>query len=122
MRTSSSRVARRLGAGAVAALVPLLGACGSTSVSRHVSFVESGGRTRFNAGAITVTKGDTLKLIVGNLTPTLQDFTVDALRIERTVKPDETVEVDLKPPRSGTYLLYSRNDRSVSPVSIVVPQ
>jgi len=103
------------------ALLVGLAACGSPTVSRRVTFVETNGRARFDAGTITVTKGDTLKLTVGNRTGTLQDFTVDGLGIERTVEPDKVVTVDIDAKRSGTYRVYSKSDQSLDPLSIVVP-
>jgi heme/copper-type cytochrome/quinol oxidase subunit 2 len=116
-----SRTARCIGPGALVAVLVALTACGSPTVSRRVAFIEKEGRTGFDAAAITVTKGDTLKLSVGNRTGTLQDFTVDGLGIERTVEPDRVVTVDIEAKRSGTYRVYSKDDQSLEPLSIVVP-
>ena len=116
-----SRAARTIGAGVIVALLVALAACGSPNVSRRVAFVETNGRARFDTGAITVTKGDTLALTVGNRTGTLQDFTVDDLGIERTVQPDTAVTVEIEAKRSGTYRVYSKSDQSLDPLSIVVP-
>jgi heme/copper-type cytochrome/quinol oxidase subunit 2 len=115
-----SRAARSIGPGALLALL-VLAACGSPTVSRRVAFVETNGRAGFNAGSITVTQGDTLKLEVGNRTDTLQDFTVDGLGIERTVEPDKVVTVEIEAKRPGTYRVYSKNDQGLEPLSIVVP-
>lgn len=116
-----SRAARSTGAAALLALLAALAACGSSTVARRVAFVETNGRATFNAKAITVTKGTTLKLTVGNRTGTLQDFTVEKLGIERTVEPDKVVTVDIDAKRSGTYRVYSKDNQSLDPLSIVVP-
>jgi hypothetical protein len=121
LTVNPSRAVRSIGRGALLALLVALAACGSPTVSRRVTFVETNGRARFDAGTITVTKGDTLKLTVGNRTGTLQDFTVDGLGIERTVEPDKVVTVDIDAKRSGTYRVYSKSDQSLDPLSIVVP-
>jgi hypothetical protein len=116
------RARRAIGPGALGALLLIaLAACGSPTVSRRVAFVESNGRPRFDSSAITVTKGDTLKLTVGNRTDTRQEFVVDGLDIERTVEPDSAVTVEIKARRSGTYRVYSKRDQSLDPLSIVVP-
>ena len=119
-----SRAARPIGPAALIAVlvvVVALAACGSSTVARRVTFVETNGQARFDAAAITVTKGDTLKLTVGNRTGTLQDFTVDDLGIDRTVEPDQNVTVEIDAKRSGTYRVYSKSDQSLDPLSIVVP-
>jgi hypothetical protein len=104
------------------ALALLVVACGSSTVSRTIAFVERDGRTRFDAASLTVTKGDTLRLTVRNATKTLQDFSIEGFRVERTVRPDDKVTVELEADRSGTYLVRSNSDRSVAPVTIVVPR
>ena len=96
-------------------------ACGSPTVSRRVAFVDTNGKTQFNARTITVTSGDTLKLTVGNRTDALQDFTVDGLDVEHTLEPDEAVTVEIKAEKPGTYRVYSETDQSLDPLSIVVP-
>jgi hypothetical protein len=116
-----SRAARSIGPGMILAVLVALVACGSPTISRRVAFVETNGRARFDSEAITLTKGDTLELTVGNRTDTLQDFTVDGLGIERTVEPDKAVTVEIEAKRSGIYRVYSRNDQSLDPLSIVVP-
>ena len=116
-----SRAARSIGPAALIASLAVLTACGSSTVARRVAFVETNGRTSFNAKAITVTKGTTLKLTVGNRTGSLQDFTVDSLGIERTVEPEKVVTVDIDAKRSGVYRIYSKSDESLDPLSIVVP-
>ena len=124
LTVNPSRAARPIGPVAlVAALVGLvaIAACGSSTVARRVALVETNGQTRFDAAAITVTRGATLKLTVGNRTGTLQDFTVDNLGIDRTVEPDKTVTVDIDAKRSGTYRVYSKSDQSLDPLTIVVP-
>ena len=116
-----SRAARSIAPVALLAVLMALAACGASTVSRRVTFVETNGQARFDAGAITVTKGDTLKLTVGNRTNNVQDFTVDNLGIERTVEPDKNITVEIHAKRSGTYRVYSPSDRSLDPLSIVVP-
>jgi hypothetical protein len=111
-------------AGALAALVlVLLAACGgsSTTLSRRVAFIESDGSPRLSATAITVVRGDTLKLTVGNLTDAPQQFTVDGFGIERTIEPDGAVTVEIEAKDSGTYRMYSERNRDIDPLSIVVP-
>jgi hypothetical protein len=115
------RSARSIGPGALLAVLVVLAACGSPTVSRRVAFVETNGQAHFDSAAITVTRGDTLKLTVGNRTDTLQDFTVDDLGIEHTVEPDRTVTVVIEAKRPGTYRVYSKNDQSLDPLNIVVP-
>ncbi len=121
LTVKAPRALRSIGPVALLTLLVVLAACGSSTVSRRISFVETNGRPRFDAGAITVTKGDTLKLTVGNRTGTLQDFTVEGLGIERTVEPDKVVTVDIDAKRSGTYRVYSKNNQSLDPLTIVVP-
>jgi len=121
LTVKASRASRVIGPVALLTLLVALAGCGSSTVSRRISFVETNGRPRFDAGAITVTKGDTLKLTVGNRTGTLQDFTVEGLGIERTVEPDKVVTVDIDAKRSGTYRVYSKNNQSLDPLTIVVP-
>ena len=121
LTVNPSRAARSIGPVALLAVLVVLAACGSSTVSRRVTFVETNGRARFDAGAITVTKGDKLKLTVGNRTGTVQDFTVDKLGIARTVDPDRTVTVEIDAKRSGTYRMYSQSDESLDPLTIVVP-
>jgi hypothetical protein len=122
LTVNSSRAARAMGPVALlAVLVALAAACGASTVSRRVTFVETNGQARFDTGAITVTKGDTLELTVGNRTGTVQDFTVDNLGIQRSVGPDRTVTVEIDAKRSGTYRMYSPSDQSLDPLSIVVP-
>ena len=104
-----------------ALLLVTLAACGSSTVSRRVSFVETNGEIRFDTGALTVTKGDTLKLTVGNRTDAPQEFTVDGFNIERTVAPDAAVTVDIKARESGTYRVSSQRNPGLDPISIVVP-
>ena len=116
-----SRAARSIAPVALLAVLMALAACGASTVSRRVTFVETNGQARFDAGAITVTKGDTLKLTVGNRTNNVQDFTVDSLGIERTVEPDKNITVEIHAKRSGTYRMYSPSDQSLDPLSIVVP-
>jgi plastocyanin len=115
------RAARVIGPVALVAVLMALAACGSPTVARRVSIVETNGRARFDSAAITVTNGDTLELTVGNRTGTLQDFTVEGLGIERTVAPDTAVTVDIEAKRPGTYRVYSKNDQSLDPLSIIVP-
>ena len=115
------RAARSIGPGALLAVLLALAACGSPTVSRHVAFVESNGQAAFDSESITVTQGDTLELSVGNRTGTLQDFTVDGLGIERTVAPDSVVTVEIEAKRPGTYRVYSKNNQSLDPLSIIVP-
>ena len=109
----------------LAALVGLLlvglVACGSPTVARRVAFVDADGQTQFNARTITVTRGDTLKLTVGNRTDTTQDFTVDGLNIEHTLEPDEAVTVEIKTERPGTLRVHSNSDQNLDPLAIVVP-
>jgi hypothetical protein len=121
LTVKASRASRVIGPVALLTLLVAPAACGSSTVSRRISFVETNGRPRFDAGAITVTKGNTLKLTVGNRTGTLQDFTVEGLGIERTVEPDKVVTVDIDAKRSGTYRVYSKNNQSLDPLTIVVP-
>ena len=121
LTVNPSRAARSIAPVALLAVLMALAACGASTVSRRVTFVETNGQARFDAGAITVTKGDTLKLTVGNRTNNVQDFTVDNLGIERTVEPDKTITVEIQAKRSGTYRVYSPSDRSLDPLSIVVP-
>jgi hypothetical protein len=113
------RRARRLGVLGVLALV-VLAACGSSTLSRRVSFVERDGETRFDTASITVTKGDTLKLTVINRTEARQVFTVDALDVQRSVAPDSAVTVEFPADRPGTYRVSSPRN-GVDPLSIVVP-
>ena len=115
------RSARSIGPAALLAVLLALAACGSPTVSRRVAFVETNGQARFDSAAITVTQGDTLKLTVGNRTDTLQDFTVDDLGIERTVAPDRAVTVEIEAKQPGTYRVYSKNDQSLDPLTIVIP-
>ena len=121
LTVNPSRAARSIGPVALLAVLVVLAACGSSTVSRRVTFVETNGTARFDTGAITVTKGDKLKLTVGNRTGTVQDFTVDKLGIARTVDPDRTVTVEIDAKRSGTYRMYSQSDESLDPLTIVVP-
>ena len=122
MHTATRRVTRPIGPCALLALLVVsLAACGSSTVSRRVSFVESNGEIRFDSASLTVTKGETLKLTVGNRAGTRQEFAIDGLNIERTVAPDSAVTVDIKAKRPGTYRMYSKQDRSIDPISIVVP-
>jgi plastocyanin len=121
LTVNPSRAARSIAPVALLAVLMALAACGASTVSRRVTFVETNGQARFDAGAITVTQGDTLKLTVGNRTDNVQDFTVDNLGIERTVEPDKNITVEIHPKRSGTYRVYSPSDRSLDPLSIVVP-
>ena len=58
---------------------------------------------------------------MGNRADTRQEFTIDGLNIERTVAPDSAVTVDIKAKTPGTYRMYSKQDRSIDPISIVVP-
>jgi plastocyanin len=117
-RRNAVRARRLCALGAVALAV--LTACGSSSLSRRVAFVESNGETRFDTSSITVTKGDTLKLTVINRTPARQVFAVDALNVQRSVAPDTAVTVDIPAKRSGTYRVSSPRI-GVDPLSIVVP-
>lgn len=122
MHTTTRRVTLSIGPCALLALLVVsLVACGSSTVSRRVSFVESNGEVRFDSAALTITKGETLKLTVGNRADTRQQFTIDGLDIERTVEPDSAVTVDIKAKKPGTYRMYSKQDRSIDPISIVVP-
>jgi hypothetical protein len=118
----------RLRAGSAAGLSALAGllvaatvSCGSPTVARRVAFVDSEGRAQFNSHTITITKGDTLKLTVGNRTDTRQQFTIEGAGTEHTVGPDEAVTVEIKAERSGTYRVYSASDQRLRPLTIVVP-
>jgi hypothetical protein len=105
----------------VGVLVSVAVACGSPTVSRRVAFVDSDGRVEFDARSITVTKGDTLRLTVGNRTDTRQDFTVDGIDVEHALEPDEAVTIEIKAERHGTYRVYSASDQGLRPLTIVVP-
>ena len=121
LTVNPSRAARSIGPIALIAVLVTLAGCGTSTVSRRVTFVETNGQSGFDTASITVTKGDTLKLTVGNRTDTVQDFTVDNLGIARAVAPDRTVTVDIDAKRSGTYRMYSPSDQSLDPLTIVVP-
>jgi hypothetical protein len=121
LTVNPSRAARSIGPIALIAVLVTLAGCGTSTVSRRVTFVETNGQSGFDTASITVTKGDTLKLTVGNRTDTVQDFTVDNLGIARAVAPDRTVTVDIDAKRSGTYRMYSPSDQSLDPITIVVP-
>jgi hypothetical protein len=117
-RAKALRARRLFALGALSLAV--LAACGSSSLTRRVAFVESNGETRFDTSSITVTKGDTLKLTVINRTSARQVFAVDALDVQRSVAPDSAVTVDIPAKRSGTYEVSSPRG-GVDPLSIVVP-
>jgi plastocyanin len=122
MHTTTRRVTRPIGPCALLALLVVsLAACGSSTVSRRVAFVESNGEVRFDSASLTITNGQTVKLTVGNRADTRQEFTIDGLDIERTVEPDSAVTVDIKATKPGTFRMYSKQDRSIDPISIVVP-
>jgi len=121
LTVNPSRAARSIGPIALIAVLVALTGCGTSTVSRRVTFVETNGQAGLDTASITVTKGDTLKLTVGNRTDTVQDFTIGGVGIERAVAPDRTVTVDIDAKRSGTYRMYSPSDQSLDPITIVVP-
>ena len=98
LTVKASRASRVIGPVAVLTLLVALAGCGSSTVSRRISFVETNGRPRFDAGAITVTKGDTLKLTVGNRTAN------DRIRSGQNKKMDATNEQE--PPEAAEILSY----------------
>jgi heme/copper-type cytochrome/quinol oxidase subunit 2 len=83
--------------------------------------VDSNGEPQLDTRTITVTKGDTLKLTVGNRTDSQQEFKIDGADVSESVPPDQAVTVEFKAEAPGVYRLYSDADPGVDPLSIVVP-
>jgi hypothetical protein len=115
------RVRRAAWLGCLLGLVVAVGACGSSTVSQRIAFVDSNGEPQLDTRTITVTKGDTLKLTVGNRTDSQQEFKIDGADVSESVPPDQAVTVEFKAEAPGVYRLYSDADPGVDPLSIVVP-
>ena len=91
---------------AAAALALSFAACGTGTDRRAISAASVAGGAGFNPEDVLVDKEDTVHLRVGNTTDRTHGFSIEGYRIQREVKPNETLDVRFKASRGGTFKIY----------------
>jgi heme/copper-type cytochrome/quinol oxidase subunit 2 len=89
------------------ALAVSLVACGTSTVHETMAatFVSSGA-AGFYPTTITVNKKDEVIITVGNGTDKTHGFSIDGYHVQKTVDPNQTIQVKFKAKRAGTFKIY----------------
>jgi plastocyanin len=107
MGVNRTHIRRRAAAVATAVLLAVgLADCGSGTDRRAISASYVGAGAGFYPDTVTVDKEDTVRLRVGNGTDRAHGFSIVGYKIRRTVEPNQSMRVNFKASRAGTFRIY----------------
>ncbi|MGH9188660.1 MAG: cupredoxin domain-containing protein [Acidimicrobiales bacterium] len=95
---------RRLAGGAIAIVLTAAAGCGGGGTERRsISAATVGAAAGFTPPAVTVDKGDTVVLTVGNKTDKTHGFTIDGYGVREEVEALGSKKVELTASKAGTF-------------------
>jgi nitrosocyanin len=97
---------RAVAVAAAAALALTTAACGRDTATRSIAAAVVDGAPGFTPQTITVDQEQPVVLRVGNGTDREHGFSIVGYRISEVVGPNQTVEIEFRATRGGTFKIY----------------
>jgi heme/copper-type cytochrome/quinol oxidase subunit 2 len=101
-------------------LVFLLTGCATKTEHRTIAATVDAGTSGYFPAQITVQKEDRIVLRVGNGTSQTHGFSIEGYKIQRTVDPNQTLELRFRAGRGGAFKIYCQLHESHLPATLVV--
>ena len=91
---------------AAAPLVVMMTGCAHDTVRRSMTSTLISGATGYAPINVVANKEDTMIIKIGNGTDRVHGFSIEGYQVEKTVDPNQTVEVKFRLGRAGQFKIY----------------